>query len=99
MSQDNTERQTSLRRVTEILRRLKSRTFSLNFCFVARCLCCNQRAVVGESGLIRTEMGCTTDQNIAAVHGTLCKLPFRNRTAINKQSKLFRDIKHFCSLW
>jgi hypothetical protein len=36
------------------------------------------RALVDESGMIRTQMGSTVDQKMTAVHGALCTIPPRN---------------------
>jgi hypothetical protein len=39
------------------------------------CLCCNHKALVDESGVIRLRWGHTIDRNMVAVHGTLCIVP------------------------
>jgi hypothetical protein len=35
--------------------------------FAAKCLCCNQRDLLGELGMIRTHMGSTVDQKMVPV--------------------------------
>jgi hypothetical protein len=39
---------------------------------------CNQRVLVDESGIIRTQVENTVDHKMTAVHGTLCTIPPRN---------------------
>jgi hypothetical protein len=38
----------------------------------------SKNLLVDESGIIRTQMGSTIDQNMVAGHGTLCTIPPRN---------------------
>jgi hypothetical protein len=62
--------------MNEILRRQNSRTYLANFSVLLLGVCYNlQRALVAESGIIKTHMGNSVDQNMVAVPGTLCTIP------------------------
>jgi hypothetical protein len=56
-----------------------SRQVSPHFADTTMCLPQpEQRSLVHESGMIRTQMGNTIDQKMVAVYGMFCTIPHRN---------------------
>jgi hypothetical protein len=68
-----------------ILRGQNSLPFLAKFSFfVTRCLCCNfQRALLGESGMITTQMGIHNRSEMVAVYGKLFAIQHATKTAAN----------------